>query len=656
MADLTKVPTVDELGYFYDAIHGRIALEELPGQFHPALKSAFSSRTLERLKRISQLGHTSVSFVSATHTRFSHAIGTMLVMNKLFRHVANTGLPQKVFEEAERHYADSVKHFGDVRTMVHCHLLLVALYQDVGELPFQKVTSLYFSPVENDVNILVNLLPRAQPRTWNGKKVFSVLSLMKDIQGTELGAGFAGYDCEFLAYLMTGDGSPVGADSIPALLQMIDGVIDADRLDYVYRDASVTIGSLSRPSTVLESIVGYEPGKVIVNDPRPASDFLSTRMRLWTFVYSSADVRFRQVLLKTLLEGRWDREKAEIAFKQADLDPELPHSGFMELDDYSLLARIRDLNVDNLEGYRQVAKTLLLSGILDYECKIIKRDPSATAVDEPAQLPADLFFDLMSDHGHHQLYRPSSVEVRQGLTSNIAYSVPLEENAGAFSPLFRAGNSAMLVSGGFYLFLPRQKHGGLWAKTMQSIADNSVFSKVVWDDARRSLACPTDTTQSAHSGKAVSVSYCSKDFPTVIRLVRELYRRKRRYRLFLRPLDGTGGTSAGNSERLVTEAESVLAVVSTDYLDRALDGTSHIGIEVRAMHQHAHRIPLVVIGVDERDKLNAVPKWSWAQINEDWRDEKTVVPNRSLRNASEEMFRSAVGEALRAINEWKGKP
>ena len=72
----------------------------------------------------------------------------------------------------------------------------------------------------------------------------------------------------------------------------------------------------------MESIVGYEVGKVIINDPRPATDFLSTRMRLWTFVYSSADVRFRQVLLKTVLDGRWDRPQTEGAFKVANLDPE----------------------------------------------------------------------------------------------------------------------------------------------------------------------------------------------------------------------------------------------------------------------------------------------------------------------------------------------
>jgi len=96
MPDQSTTPITEDLGYFYDVIHGRVALEELPARFHPALKSALSSKSLDRLKRISQLGHTSVSFFSATHTRFSHAIGTMLVMNKLFQHVQACGLSQAI--------------------------------------------------------------------------------------------------------------------------------------------------------------------------------------------------------------------------------------------------------------------------------------------------------------------------------------------------------------------------------------------------------------------------------------------------------------------------------------------------------------------------------------------------------------------------------
>lgn len=653
-------PSAQDLGYFYDTLHGRIALDEIPHGFHPALKSALSSKALARLKRISQLGHTSVSFFSATHTRFSHAIGTMLVMNKLFKHVREQGLPTGLFEEVENGYPHAVAHFGDSRTTVHCHLLLAALYQDVGELPFQKVTSLHFAPVETDVNRLVAALPRAKPRGWNGKKVFSVLSLHKDMADPELKAGFAGFDLEFLAFLMTGDGPPDGATVIKALLQMVDGVIDADRLDYVYRDASVTIGSLSRPITVLESIIGYEVGRVIVNDPRPATDFLSTRMRLWTFVYSSADVRFRQVLLKSVLDGRWDRPQTENAFKKAGLDPELTHDLFVALDDNSLMERIEKLDATHLEAYRQEARTLLLRGTLDYECRVLKQPRTPGPGTAPSiELPTDLFFDLLLDHGHHQLHRQNTVFIRQGLTSRIGDLLPLEDSAGAFSPIFSGQNSAMLVPDGYYLFLPRGRQGGRWPDTESALDSETMYPLVAWEDARRSLACPSDTRSRSKfpdfsNEKAISISFCSQDFPTVVRIVRELHRQKRRYWLFFNPFDGTGSTPSGNSSDLITAADAVLAVVSVEYLRRATDGDTYINLEVGEIQGRSREMAIAAVGVDSRLDLKAVPKWNWGQMCHAWRDKEVVIPNDlPLKDASEESIRSAVDEALKRIDQWR---
>jgi HD superfamily phosphohydrolase len=658
MPDPNPTPTPEELGYFYDTIHGRIALDELPQHFRPALKSALSSKTLARLKRISQLGHTSVSFFSATHTRFSHAIGTMLVMNDLFRHVCQqNGLAPAVFDEVKKHFGGCVAHFdNDARDMVHCHLLLAALYQDTGELPFQKVSSLHFAPLEGEVKILADKLQRAKPDEWTTKRVFSLRSLLSDFCDDGLKAGFVGYDFEFLAYLITGDGAPSTTTAIAALLQLIDGVVDADRLDYVYRDASVTIGSLSRPSTVLESIVGYEPGRVIVNDPRPVTDFLSTRMRLWTFVYSSADVRFRQALLKTVLDGRWDSDKTEAAFKkkESDLDPELSHEKFMLLDDISLIERIEKLDVANLEPYRRHARMLLLRGTLDYECRVLKSGDidAGAGANAPKALPAEMFFDLLSDHGHHQLYRADSVFVRQRLTSKIADAVRLEESAGAFSPLFTGKNSAVLVPNGFYVFLPRERQGGQWPEIQKAIEDGTLYPLVKWEDARRCIP-PTDTrNMNGFAGKAVSISYCSEDFPVVVRIVRELHKRKRRYRLFLRPFDGTGGTPEKNSEELVKDAEAVLAVVSKAYLNRAIVGKSYIAIEVRTMHDRAKEIPIVPLGVDRRSELQGVEKWDWSQMNESWRLNQPVLSeDLPLRNSSEETLRSLLTEALNKVGQ-----
>jgi HD superfamily phosphohydrolase len=648
----------EELGYFYDTIHGRIAVEELPIRFRPALKSALSSPVLARLKRISQLGHTSVSFFSATHTRFSHAIGTTLVMNKLFRHVCNRGLSPTVFRDVTKYFGQVVKNFADARDMVHCHLLLAALYQDSGELPFQKVTSLHFVPVEADVRILVDNLPQATPREWTGKQVFSALSLLRDLRDGELKTGFVGYSFEFLAYLISGgDGAPRGAQALDALLQMVDGVIDADRLDYVYRDASVTIGSWSRPNSVLESIVAYEPNHVVVNDSRPVTDFLSTRMRLWSFVYSSADVRFRQVLLKTLLDGRWDSDQAEAAFRAASLEPELPYERFLKLDDVSLIENIERLDASSLQQpYRRLARTLLLRGTLDYESRVLRRTDDDTAKVVSSDLPAEMFFDLLSDHGHHQLYRSESVVVRQELTAKIAKTIRLEESAGAFSPLFAGKNSAMLVADGYYVFLPRERQGGRWPDVERAIESGTLYPLVRWEEARRGVPQPDTRVAPGFSGVCVSISYSLRDFPTVVRIVRDLHRRRRKYRLFLRPFDGTGGTPGNNSGELIHEADAVLAVVSVDYLERAVTGSSYIAIEVRAMHDRALDIPIVPLGVDRRTALDAVEQWDWAQMNEAWRGNTPVLSeDLPLRTASEEVLRQALDEALRAIDRGKRK-
>src|SRR5688500_14556238 len=78
---------IEDLGYCYNTIHGRVAFGELPAVFQPALRAALTSAALDRLTRISQLGHTSLTYFSATQTRLSHAIGTLLMMNRLFGHL-----------------------------------------------------------------------------------------------------------------------------------------------------------------------------------------------------------------------------------------------------------------------------------------------------------------------------------------------------------------------------------------------------------------------------------------------------------------------------------------------------------------------------------------------------------------------------------------
>jgi len=640
-----SAPPFEELGYFYDTIHGRFALEDLPAEFHDPLKVALSSKALIRLKGISQLGHTSVSFFSATHTRFSHAIGTMLVMDKLFRHLeAKKGLPQTLPEVISKHY-----QFDSWR-MLHCHLLLVALYQDAGELPFQKVTSLYFRPALS--------LRRGRSHGWTGKQIFSLTALIKDMD--EHPNAFSKYDRDFLTYLMTTRSADIGDSPLGTVLQLVDGfAIDADRLDYVYRDALATIGSLSSPSSVIDSIVKYEPQGVVVNDPRPVTDFLGTRMRLFTFVYNSADVRFRQALLKTVLDGYSDSAAATSAFKEQKLDPDLDYDDFLKLDDNTLLKKIADLDVGDVLDFRQKAKEVLLRAIPEYEYRILERRPTRLAAGDEADWPSDVFFDLVADH--HQLYRPRSVFVSQHLTREIDVAVPLEKAAGALSQLFFVGNSPMLVPGGFYLFLPRgwESKGRDYRGLKDAISSGAVFERIRWEDVRRIRSgLPADTrTRDDFLPPVISISYCHNDLPTVAAIVRELYNRRRRYLLFWDhdEIQGTGTPVADNSRLLVNTAGVILAVCSIDYLRKYFDN-SYVSIEIRAMHDHAKTTPVIPLGVDSRDELDRVEKWFWHYMNEDWHNQAMCLSNPApLKDASMDVIQQTVSDVLATIERLKAQ-
>ena len=465
-------------------------------------------------------------------------------------------------------------------------------------------------------------------------------------------------------YLITSEGAPAGTTHMSALLQLLNGTVDADRLDYVYRDAYATIGSLSGPNAVIESIQEYKPGFVVVNDPRPVTDFLSTRMRLWTFVYSSADVRFKQILLKTILDGYWDRPEAARSFIKHQLGPNLPFDSFLELDDRSLIARIAQLSPTHLEDFRQRAKELFLNDTMDYESCVLTREPNESVKLEEAriELPDRLFFDLLSDHGQHHLYEPGTVFVRQALTSKAGKSelLRLEESAGAFSPLFKGGNSAILVPNGYYVFIPKDTSDGEWKSVREAIEKNSLFESITWENARRILVCPEDTLNKKKypnfkEKASIGISYCQDDFPTAARIVRELYRMKRRYRLHIQTPYEVGGTSMDNCVKLIKETDATLAIVSIEYIRRALDGKSHISREVRTMNGREGQMPIVVLGLDERDSLTAVPMWNWAMMDDTWHGKEPNICNDTpLRFATEETLQKALNKAIDFIDNFGG--
>ena len=66
---------------------------------------------------------------------------------------------------------------------------------------------------------------------------------------------------------------------------MLDGVVDADRIDYVARDGLHTLGSGFVPATVIENLCYYTETGPVFSESEPVIAFLTAYAQLWSSVY-----------------------------------------------------------------------------------------------------------------------------------------------------------------------------------------------------------------------------------------------------------------------------------------------------------------------------------------------------------------------------------
>lgn len=182
-----------------DPVHGLVAFE---GDAERVVMALMATREMQRLRRVRQLGLTSLVFPGAEHSRFAHAIGAAHVMVRLQEHVRSR---QGVLPPEHRLDDETARE-----------ALAAALLHDLGHGPFS--------------HLFEDVLPHGKRHeTWT-------VEVLRD-PDTEvhralerLSAGMA----ERVAALLTGE-HPLGW-----LGRTISGTLDVDRCDYLLRDSHMT--------------------------------------------------------------------------------------------------------------------------------------------------------------------------------------------------------------------------------------------------------------------------------------------------------------------------------------------------------------------------------------------------------------------------------
>ncbi len=198
------------------------------------------SPPLQRLRRIRQLGLGYLTYPTAGYSRFEHTLGATHQADRMVRAIARRS--GRVLPQAGGGGSLEAEILGSLSVV-----RLAALMHDVGHLPLSHVSERYYSAAEcGDTSLLrqVEQMRDAVQTALDVKRpsLAECLSVAVILTPSFKGlltsrAGFA--EAEILSAAGAIVGRPPSSRQA-FVSQLITNVIDADKLDYMFRDGSVT--------------------------------------------------------------------------------------------------------------------------------------------------------------------------------------------------------------------------------------------------------------------------------------------------------------------------------------------------------------------------------------------------------------------------------
>lgn len=290
---------------FRDPVHDYIHIRD------KIIIDLIDTREFQRLRRIKQLGTSSYTFHGAEHSRFNHSLGVYEIT-------------RRIISQFERNYRSASPYDGLWQPEERMVAICAALLHDIGHGPFshtfetifstdhETLTQLIITSPETEVNQVLRRLGNDFPQ-----KVASVINKTYPNQ---------------------------------QVVQLISSQIDADRMDYLLRDAfyaGVSYGEfdLTRISRVIRPFnnrIAFD-----FSGMHAVEDYIMSRYQMYMQVYFHPVSRGMEQVLKGLFARARDcyhqknqcpQMKTSIKLLEPFLDNQWTLNDYLKLDDHIMNA------------------------------------------------------------------------------------------------------------------------------------------------------------------------------------------------------------------------------------------------------------------------------------------------------------------------------
>lgn len=289
----------------YDVLYGFIPITEWEERI-------INSPFFQRLRWIKQLGFANYVFPGAEHNRFAHVIGVMHSMEEMLRSLGLAVPDSELFDPRAKNPA----------AMLHKSLRIAALLHDIGTFPFSHAIEHAYLRHGNDHRdgATKESAPRSAkaPKKSRGQKQlpnshehlgsFIIKNTRYDGGLTQILEHY-GFDVQMISKIIKGESPHLVAN------QLMHSDLDADRMDYLLRDAHYTgikYGQFDR-DYVLANLVTYDAGGgqvafgVHENAVHAIEDFLIARFSWYSQVIKHQGSAKFDIMSSHVAEALLDR-------------------------------------------------------------------------------------------------------------------------------------------------------------------------------------------------------------------------------------------------------------------------------------------------------------------------------------------------------------